>query len=436
MDTQSINELLLRGDLDAPGLFPHLEELSGQPFVFPVDFGLVELPREPGLLLIRGARQYGKSTWLESQLKGTLREHGAGTAFYLNGDELASADALHDAIELLIPLYAKGAMVRRLFIDEITAIPNWERSLKRLIDRGALRRVLVVTTGSKATDLRRGAERLPGRKGRLARTSYLFTPISYASFKRVAGDALGDRALTAYLLSGGCPLAASELASSGRLPEFVVSMVRDWILGECALSGRSRQALLAVLDVLLTRGASALGQARLAREAGLSNNTVAAGYIELLSDLMCVGVAHPWDPSTRRRVLRRPAKFPFINLLAAVAWDPTRPRALADFEAWPPDKQGVWLEWLVAQELWRRAAIRGDEVPEGLTFWASKEREIDFVVSPDRFIEVKRGRTSALEHAWFAKVFPRGELVLVGRDRFETERIRGVSLEDFLLEEG
>lgn len=46
--------------------------------------------------------------------------------------------------------------VRRLFIDEITAVADWERGLKRVIDRGELRSVLVVTTGSRATDLRRG----------------------------------------------------------------------------------------------------------------------------------------------------------------------------------------------------------------------------------------------------------------------------------------
>ena len=61
--------------------------------------------------------------------------------------------------------------MRRLFIDEITALPQWEVAVKRLADRRVLRDVLLVTTGSRATDIRRGSE-LPGRKGKLARTDY------------------------------------------------------------------------------------------------------------------------------------------------------------------------------------------------------------------------------------------------------------------------
>ena len=146
--------------------------------------------------------------------------------------------ALVAAVREVRVLYRPDAPVRRLFLDEVTAVADWQLGLKRLLDAGELRDVLVVTTGSRATDLRRGVERLPGRKGRLARTTYLFTPLPYAEFSRVCGETLGSDALLAYLLSGGCPLAAAEIAAHGYLPEFVIEMVRDWVLGECAMSGR------------------------------------------------------------------------------------------------------------------------------------------------------------------------------------------------------
>ena len=93
------------------------------------------------------------------------------------------------------------------------------------------------------------------------------------------------------------------------------------------------------------------------------------------------------------------------------------------------------MEWLVAQEIWRRAARRGDPVPEELLFWQSKDHEIDYVVRPDLFLEVKRGGTSAFEYAWFPRTFPKAKLVVVGRERFETDRLRGVTIEDLLLDE-
>ncbi len=434
MDADRINAALSAGDVDGRGLLPHVDRLRRAAFTFEVDFGLRELPTEPGVVFIRGPRQYGKSTWLESEIAKTVKTFGPGTAFYLNGDEIRNTEALVAAVRRLAPLFGAAAPVRRLFIDEVTAIPEWERGLKRMLDAGELDDVLVVTTGSRATDLRRGSERLPGRKGRLDRTSYLFTPVSYREFRRVCGEGLGEHTFGAYALSGGNPLALTELGTHGRIPEYVPEMVRDWIYGECAATGRNRPSLMGVLECLLQRGGVPVGQTRLAREAGLANNTVAAGYIELLADLMCVGISNAWDASRRVALMRKPAKFPFVNLLAAMCWHPGRLRSVEDFDELSAGAQGAWLEWLVAQELWRRAAIRGDESPERQRYWQSKKHELDFAVAPDAFVEVKRGRTGPLDFAWFPATFPGARLTVVGGSRFETDYIRGVTFEDFLLD--
>lgn len=427
-----MNSCLLRGESSAPGQFPHLDRIGRAGLAFPIDFGLPELPSTPGVLVVRGPRQYGKSTWLEGCLRATAVAAGPGSAFYLNGDHLADAQALVDEVKALAPLFRSDAPVRRLFIDEVTAISGWEKALKRLLDGDVLRDVLVVTTGSRASDLRRGSERLPGRKGRLDRTHYWFTPISFADFERTVGARFGPHTVIAYLLSGGCPIAAAELAQHGRLPEYVLEMVRDWIFGECAASGRDRSSLIAVWQVLLARGGTPIGQANLAREAGLANNTVAAGYVQLLADLMCVGQAFAWDESRDVAVRRRPAKFPPINLLAAIAFDRSRLRSVDDFLALPPTEQGRWFEWLVGQEVWRRAARRGDDTPDELRYWSTKQHEIDFVVRPDLFLEVKRGAASPFEFVWFNGCLARGELRVVTTTPFATPRVRGTTLADLL----
>lgn len=435
MDVKQQNTMYSLGKLAEPGVFPHLEALSLVPHVFRVDFGLPRLPAEPGVIVIRGPRQYGKSTWLESALHDSLLQNGPATAYYLNGDELKDERDLLLAIQELLPLFSADRGPHRLFIDEITAVQGWEKALKRLIDEGRLRSVLVVTTGSKATDLRRGIERLPGRKGRLERTTFLFTPISFAEFRKACGGALGAACLPAYLLAGGCPLACAELVAHGRLPEHVPEMVRDWVLGECAASGRPRSSLVAVMQSLTRFGGTPVGQAKLARESGLANNTVAAGYVELLADLMCLGISPACDTARRVVVARKPAKYPFINLLAALAWDTARLRSVAEFEALPPEQQGRWFEWLVAQELWRRAAVRGEDSPEILPFWQGGGHELDFVRRGHVFVEVKRGPTSPVEFSWFPRTIPGGRLLVVNQERFSVGALRGLTLEDFLLDE-
>jgi predicted AAA+ superfamily ATPase len=291
---------------------------------------------------------------------------------------------------------------------------------------------LVVTTGSHAADLLHGAERLPGRKGKLRRTSYLFPPLGYAEFLRAGGNGLGERALMGYLLSGGSPVAAGELIHSGRLSESTIESVRDWIQGECARHGRSHRSLVAVMAQLHRHGGTPVGQTKLAREAGLANNTVAAGWVDLLADLLCVGTSPSWDAGRRAELPRKPAKFPFVNLLAASVWSPDAPRTPAELSALPTERQAVWLEWAVAQELFRRAAIRGEPEPMRVPYWQGGGHELDFVAATESLIEVKRGRASALEFAWFPKTFPAGRLTVICSTPFETERIIGVTLERFL----
>ena len=436
VNVDAVNEALLAGHVDLPGLFPRLEALRDAPAVFRLEFGLQELPAEPGVILIRGARQYGKSTWLEGAIRDTIRRNGPGTALLLDGDYLRDSDHLAAELSRLAAAFPSDAAVRRLFVDEITAVADWERGLKRVLDRGELRRVLVVTTGSRATDLRRGAERLPGRKGSLDRTTYLFLPVPYVEFLRAGGGALGERALASYLLSGGSPVACGELVRSGRLAEWTIESVRDWIQGECARGGRSRRSLVAVMQQLHAHGGAPLGQTKLAREAGLANNTVAAGWIEMLSDLLCVGTSAAWDTGRRSEIPRKQAKFPFVNLLAATVWAPDAPRSADDLARLTPERQGVWHEWAVAQELFRRAAIRGAPEPDRLPYWQSRDDEIDFVAGQDSFVEVKRGRCSALDLAWFPKTFPKGRLTVVCATPFEAHRIRGVTLDAFLRGEG
>lgn len=58
-------------------------------------------------------------------------------------------------------------------------------------------------------------------------------------------------------------------------------------------------------------------------------------------------------------------------------------------------------------------------------FCQGGDHEIDFVQRPGTFIEVKRGRATALYLAWFGKTFPRARLEVICR-------VRGVSLHDFL----
>lgn len=435
MDNTNINQHLIAGDIQAPGVLPHLESLKTLAFVFEQDFGLQVLPTEPGLILIRGPRQYGKSTWLEQQIALTITQFGNQTALYLNGDEIKDSAQLIKEIRILIQLFTPKATIRRLFIDEITAIKDWQRAIKRLIDGGELKDILVITTGSKASDLRHGFERLPGRKGNLARTNYIFTPISYSAFKNKCGDLFKADTLFAYILSGGSPIGANALATTGRLPEYITSIITDWIFGEFAAHHRSRAHVLAIVQSLYRMAGTPIGQAKLARESGLSNNTIAQGYMELFADLMTIIPAFPYDIDKKITIFRKPCKYHFVNLLMAICWHPKKPRTIEELKNIGADLGHIF-EWTVAQEIWRKLCIQGaEELPEHLHFWQSANHEIDFVLPEQSiYIEVKSTTCLPTNFLWFLKSVNKHHLTVINQNAFDSQRITGITLEDFLLQ--
>lgn len=434
MDVKTINRLLAEGNVENEEMWPRIAEMESKALKFRFEFSLENIPQEPGLIIIRGPRQYGKSTWLDINLRRSIVDFGKASAYYLNGDEIGSQEELFEEIASLYPAYSSEAKVKRLFIDEITAIPNWERAVKRIVDQGLFKDVLIITTGSKASDLRHGSEKLPGRKGRLAKSEYIFLPISYREFKHHAGDKLGGKTWMAYLMTGGSPIACNDLYESGRLPEYFIQLIRDWVMGEIVSTGRNRASITQLLHVIMKYAGKPVGFAKLAREAGLANNTVASGYVEQMSDLLSILPSWPMDVGSGNLQFRKPCKFHFINLAVAIAFHPSSLRHVHEFENIDPALQGCFIEWLVAQELWRRNVLLGLDNPEAIGFWISREHEIDFIASGSEFIEVKRGKANALEFSWFTKIFPKRKLTVICSTPFETEWVKGVTIEEFLLD--
>lgn len=122
---------------------------------------------------------------------------------------------------------------------------------------------------------------------------------------------------------------------------------------------------------------------------------------------------------------RKPAEFHFINLGVALAFSPNRMSNVDAFKSLPPTEQSKWIEWLVAQELFRRQCVAGSEDPEALWFWASDDHVIDFVDGSRNLYEVKVGRTGPLSFSWFPRGFPGRNLLVIGGGAFRAETVKG-----------
>lgn len=147
------------------------------------------------LYTVRGPRQVGKTTLIKLIIRDYL-ESGINPLriCFLTCDLVSSPKALEDIIQTYIN-YANSQTKDHLFlfIDEITAVRDWQESIKSLWNKGLLKNISVVACGSHAMDIKAGADRLPGRTGRGDPVKHIrFVPMKFAEFICCYNPELGN----------------------------------------------------------------------------------------------------------------------------------------------------------------------------------------------------------------------------------------------------
>jgi predicted AAA+ superfamily ATPase len=404
---------------------PHLRQLEAQPVRLEGD-SIANLDlSDPGIHILRGPRQVGKSTDLKLLVERALTNgFQARSIVYLALDLLEGrhlsemATTVQRALDL-----AGGDMPGLLLLDEVTAVVGWQTAVKSLWDQGAIRKDVVVCTGSSAIDLQRGtAERLPGRRQHGA--DHLSLPQSFAAFahalngdipaspKLTVADLRGadgetllrdmrvyapmlDAALERYLRFGGLPAAVAEAASGAREPSQEVKRVLyDSLLRELQRKGASVPATHALLERVVRSLGSKISWSSMAREmdvsfgrgAGPPSHQTLRDYIELLAAGYFLFVTYFWRNRSQTNELSRDKKvFLADPLLHTIALDGAPGLAF---------NVPALVENVVGMALLRRyeppeRLIETFILPERLHVWqTARGGEIDFACGPRRALEL------------------------------------------------
>src|SRR5688572_18574898 len=142
---------------------------------------------------LRGPRQVGKSTILKRQISALLASGWPAQAILYLDVELAGLETARDLVEAL-RAYLDSRPARRnaaltgatqrqaILLDEVTRVQDWAGAVRGLVDNDELLNVTVVATGSHTTDLRRGGERLPGRRGGGQELDLECLPLSFREY--------------------------------------------------------------------------------------------------------------------------------------------------------------------------------------------------------------------------------------------------------------
>lgn len=451
------------GDPAAIERDPHLKRLAARSLVFdhvhPFDLDV------DAAYTLRGPRQVGKTTLLKRLVRRLLDERAVAPRRVLFLDVgaagITSTRALQDSLTAYLSDTRESSADERVYllIDEVTGIHDWGVVLRTLHGRGLLDDVTLIATGSHALDVRRGGERVPGRRGAVEHWDWIMMPLSFRDYLGHHDPALldhlpesgslrpsevfaaarelelhGDRVTALfdrYLLTGGYPHPTEAEFVERRIPSHVYHLHQDAIRGEIVRAGYRERFFRELV--------SWLGHGRLGREFSwrdasgeteIGSKDTARRYIEDAEGLFVWHVFYRVkDPSNPEEALRSPKKLypadPFnwhvLSTWATGERDPWNASlgSLAD-----PRRKGELVEATLADHLRRRFGH--------FAFYyrhTRGTREIDFVLfdGRERFLVEAKYRNRVPGRAWKGLELAGGGLV-ASKDTLELHEDAGVAV--------
>jgi predicted AAA+ superfamily ATPase len=305
------------------------------------------------MVFLTGPRQVGKT----SLAKAIASEYKS--AVYLNYDSIDDRKIIADTAWL--------PSTELLILDELHKMPEWKNYLKGLYDTKPDQLQILVTGSARLETFRQSGDSLAGRFFR-----HRLNPLSLAEIE-VADEAVLD----VLLERGGFPepYLAESLDESNRWRlQYIDGLVRTDILDFEQV--HDFRAIQLTLELLQNRVGSPLSYSSLARDVGVSPNTIKR-YVEIFEALYIIFRVTPYHRNIARS-LQKDAKVYFFD------------------NGMVKGDDGVKFENLVAVSLLKHLNAIEDYKgkPTALRMLRTKEqKEVDFVLvideEPVQMIEVK-----------------------------------------------
>ena len=414
----------------------------------------------PGSIsIIRGPRQVGKTTELKLLVNDLLSEGVTPRNIaYYPCDDIIHFRELMELIKTFAEIIKMQGGCGYLMLDEITAVKDWSRAVKFLVDAGILENIYLLLTGSSAVEIKRGYERMPGRRGHGFDQAFL--PMSFTEFcqaynlkvpKTVLTDTLSnehafrmyemeltgeknkfEETLKKYMQWGGFPMVVADLVNSGSVKEQTIDVYRSVLLSEFEKQRRKVSLVLSLMRKLYNVLGTPVSYNSLTQDTGCRSNAVVQDYLEIINASFLGFILPCIDIANRRPYPKREKKF--------YAVDPIIWKIAAHGTGLPPIHDAVLAEHAVANHLVRPIANTWADLGslEGLYYFRSRKgREVDFVyfTTPTGRpfgVEVKyQSRISGWDEQSIAKGIGQG--VLVTRNSFKFSKICRIPVWAFLL---
>jgi predicted AAA+ superfamily ATPase len=300
---------------------PHLVQLEDLSFVHALDWWRAIDWNEPGIYILTGGRQIGKTTSTKLLIKHLLDEKELlpENIFYLPCDQIDNHHHLSRIVRSFLQERVKGRFL--LVLDEVTFVSGWDRGVKALADEGHFRDGFCILTGSDTVILKEAAARFPGRRGNAAEMDFHIHPLTFGEYVELVAPSLltGSEeklddlfdAFALYLKCGGYLRAINELHALGRVREATYLTFEQWIRGDIEKRGKRLDYLQEILSVLFETSTTQVTYSKLSSKTGAMSKDTFIDYCGFLERMDVICTLEAFDQNTLRGFPKKARKILF-----------------------------------------------------------------------------------------------------------------------------
>lgn len=371
---------------------PHLRALFELTYQHSPDWWKNLSLKTPGIYILTGGRQVGKSTSCKLLIAHCLKKKifKSTHILYLPCDEIFDAKELSVILRFFLQNINEENFL--LIIDEITFIKNWERVIKALADEGYFTHGLCLLTGSDTLILKEAAMCFPGRRGIADQVDFHIYPLTFHDYVDLIHQKSAptikqlSQYFNNYLHCGGYLRAINDFAKYGKILPATFLTYEQWIRGDFLKHKKREDILLSLLRTLLTIGVSQVSYSGITQKMGLATKDTVIDYCSLLERMDILFYLQAFDQNKKQGFPKKDRKFHFF--------DPFIYRAILNWL----QKEG-FLNLIEFESTLVEASVASHCRRLGHVFYFSGQGEVDVIWSFNKKI-------NAIEIKWTNQVRP------------------------------
>ncbi len=338
-----------------------------------------------------GPRQVGKTTVIKLLINSLLhRNINPLAVMYYKCDKLSD----YKELDLILSKYfevreSEGIKTSYIFLDEITFIKEWYRTIKYYIDIGKFKNDVLLLSGSLSMFVTREIETFPGRRGQ--GKNFIMHPLTFREFLSIVNPVLFNQikkfslkeitmtelkkcfklipwlneiydAFSKYLTCGGFPLSIKSFLEKKRVNEGIKYDYLSWIKADLAKLRRDEVIAKRVLKAVIEKVPSVVSWNSIAKEYEVRSHKSVITHVHVLENLFLLNVLNYIDPN---KCIEIPYKGKKIHLSDPFLYD-----VFADWCFTNKPDDPIIVESTVASHLARKYDV----------FYWKNRREINVVV--------------------------------------------------------